>query len=260
MGQHLLPNLPRTRKWNEVVELIKSDAEVQAVAAAAFEAAHLGLEEAARDPALAKATWLLTQLPLAARAADYLARLRELGLTTREAPSVMELVGAFSDAVDAHLRGTGGRTDLGEMAQMAAAETLTASLAQRTQSLFGSTAADVKRELAALATPKQFGDLSRDFFANLTRRYLASFLGRELSNHVGAGRRFANLAEHTEFNAALDHHCQQAARIVQDFAGTWFSKTNFEGGITPEKAQGFVHVALKKLRTELRKHKGGAER
>ena len=106
----------------------------------------------------------------------------------------MELVGAFTDAVDTHMRRDGGRTDLGEMAQMAAAETLTAVLGQRTRSLFGTSPGDIRRELAALATTEQFGTLARGFFAELTRRYLTFFLSRELSNHVGGNRRFANVS------------------------------------------------------------------
>ena len=61
------------------------------------------------------AAWLLTQLPLAARDPNYVRRLTDLGLNVTAAPSVVELLGAFSDAVDGHMRRTGRRTDLGEM-------------------------------------------------------------------------------------------------------------------------------------------------
>lgn len=258
MGHIRLGRLPRTRRWDQVVELIKSDGDTPAIASATLEAAHLGLEDAAGDDALSHATWLLTQLPLAARESDYPARLRALGLATEGPPTVLDLVGAFSDAVDAHVRQSGRRTDLGEMAQMAAAETLAATLGEKTHSLFGTAPDDVRRELGTLATSRQFGTFARDFFSRLVNRYMSFFLSRELSNHVAAGRRFANMDGHTEFNAALDLHCRQAARIVEEFAGGWFSKTNFEGGITPEKVRGFVYVALTKLRAELRKR--GEER
>ncbi|SRR5713101_1159058 len=251
MGHLRLGELPRTRKWNQVVELIKSEVNVERVAAATLDAAEKGLRQAADDEGLSRATWLLTQLPLAARDPRYVERLTELGLPVGGTPQTIELVAAFSDAVDAHMRREGGRSDLGEMAQMAAAEALTAILSQRSRSLFGTTAADVQRELGALATPKQFGLLARHFFARLMRRYLSFFLSRELSNHVGGSRRFENVSAHSEFDQALDLHCSQAAHIVEEFSGSWFSKTDFEGGITPEKARHFGHVALKKLRAEL---------
>jgi len=95
-----------------------------------------------------------------------------------------------------------------------------------------------RSELGALASAKQFGALARDFFGGLTRRYLTFFLSRELSNYVGGDRRFANAGDLAEFNAALDLHCRQASRIVEEFAGGWFSKTNWERGITPDDARG----------------------
>jgi hypothetical protein len=69
---------------------------------------------------------------------------------------------------------------------MGAAESLTAVLAERTTSLFGSTAEDVRRELSRLRTPANFSLLARDFFARLTERYLTYFLSRELSNQLGS--------------------------------------------------------------------------
>ena len=259
MGHLRLHELPRTRKWDQVVDLIKSDGDAAEIAAASLDAADRGFRQAAEDEGVARATWLLTQLPLAAKDPNYVERLAALGVDVSGAPSLIELVGAFTDAIDSHMRQSGGRTDLGEMAQMAAAETLTSVLGQRTQSLFGTSAEDVRRELAGLATKKQFGDLARDFFASVTRRYLGFFLSRELSNHVGGDRRFANISEHTDFNNALDLHCRQASKIVEDFAGSWFSKTNWEEGITPDHAKRFAWVALKKLRAELKKG-GGTER
>jgi hypothetical protein len=257
MGHIRLGELPRTRKWAQVVELIKRDGDAPAIAAAALDAAEKGFQQAAEDEGLGRAAWLLTQLPLAARDENYLDRLRALGVTVDGAPGLAELVGAFTDAIDTQMRRAGGRTDLGEMAQMAAAETLTKILGERSRSLFGTSPGDVQRELAALGTTKQFGTLARDFFGRLTRRFLTFFLSRELSNHVGGERRFASMAAHAEFNAALDLHCREASKIVETFAGSWFSKTNWERGISPEDARGFAWVALKKLRAELRKGGGG---
>ncbi len=259
MGHLLLGDLPRTRKWDQVVEFIKSDGDVAQIATASLVASDAGFRRAANDNGVAQVVLLLTRLPLAARAADYVQRLAELGVNVTDAPSLTELVGAFTDAADENMRRSGGRTDLGEMAQMAAVETLTSIIGHRTQSLFGSSPEQVREELATLATKKQFGYLASNFFAGLTRRYLSFFLSRELSNHVGGNRRFANISEHDEFNQALHLHCYQASQIVREFSGAWFSKTNWEQGITAENARRFAAVALKKLRSELKKG-GGTER
>ncbi len=224
------------------------------IAAKTLDAAKLGLEEAASDPALVHSFWLLTQLPLCARADDFVAALNKAGITVTSTPTLLELIGGFADAVDDHVRRTGGRTDLGEMAQMGAAESLSSLLRDRTASMFGTTPDMVRSELAALATKKQFSTLARDFFGTLTERYLAYFLSRRTSSQ------FKSVPDNREFREALSSHCRQASKIVEEFAGSWYSKANYEGGITPRKAANFVHVALTKLRKELEKGAGDASR
>jgi hypothetical protein len=224
-----------------------------------MDASRRGLAAAASDPGLVYTVWLLTQVPLAARGEDFVDRLRKLGLGVSDAPGLLEVVGAFTGAVDAHLRHNGGRTDLGEMAQMAASEALVALGSPSNASLFETTAADVQQAIKSLSTNKQFSTLAREFFTRLSRKYLTYFLSRELSNYVSADGRFSNIDRHAEFNQGLDLHCREASRIIEEFSAGWYSKSNFEGGITEEKAAGFVHVALKKLRAELSKGEPAGE-
>src|SRR5262249_20313773 len=95
-------------------------------------------------------------------------------------------------------------------------------------------------------------NLSHDFFARFTQRFLTYHLGRELANHVGEGKRFASPTEHSEFIDQLGVHCRQAALIVKQFAGDWYSKANFEGGINPTRVKDFLHGEIGKLRRELK--------
>jgi hypothetical protein len=248
MGHIRLGRLPRTHKWQEVVRLLGADTGTGKVAAATLDASKAGLQNAARDAALVHSFWLLTQLPLCARKADFVGELGKLGISVADKPTVLDLVGGFSDAVDDHIYRQGGRTDLGEMAQMGAAESLASVLGERTETLFGSE--DARQELARLATPANFSLLARDFFSRLTERYLTYFLSRELSNKL------SGVSANREFRKALELHCRQASKILETFAGEWFSKANYRGGITPRKAAGFVAHAMDKLRAELQQ---GAE-
>ena len=259
MGHIRLGTLPRTRKWIQVLDLIGDGAGTPDVAAATMDASQGGLISAEKDPGLVYTVWLLTQVPLAARSNDFVARLRKLGLDVSDSPSLLEVVGAFTGAVDAHLRRTGGRTDLGEMAQMAASEALTALGTPVNASLFETTAADTQQTIKSFSTTKQFSTLAREFFTRLSRKYLSYFLSRELSNYVSGDGRFSNIDRHAEFNQGLDLYCRQASRIIEEFSGVWFSKCNFEGGITQAKAARFVHVSLKKLRAELAKGEPAGE-
>ena len=253
MGHVRLGNLPHTRKWEQVVALIEGGASASQIANATISAAEQGLNLASEDQGLVESLWLLTQLPVAARSGDFSAALQDAGLDVSDNPGLMEIVGAFSDAVDDCLSNNGDRSDLGEMAQMAATETISKTIGDRTQSLFGTTPEDVKIAFSKLATQKQFGVFTRDFFARLTTKVLNYYLSRALSNHVGEGERFTTLAQQSEFSNALDLHCREASRIVEQFSGEWFSKTNWEKKrIAREDAGGFTHVAMKKICSELK--------
>jgi len=252
MGHLRLGKLPRTQKWSEVVALLKDKTtSVEEIAAASIEASKAGLTRAAGDPALAHAFWLLAQIPLSARRESFPEGLRALGLSVGDDPSVLEVATALSGAIDSSRAGKRWSSDIGEMARLAATESLSALASATTGNLFTKGARETQEAFKPLSTQRNFGILARDFFSRFVRRYLTYYLSRELPNHVGPDGRFKSVREHTEFNQALDLHCRQTARIVQDFAGGWFGKTDFEGGITREKAGGFVHVALRKLRDEL---------
>ena len=257
MGHIRLGTLPKTQKWNQVVSLISGGADIEQIAAASADAAEHGLERASLDEGLAHAFWLLTQVLQAARQANFSERLWELGLTGLSSePTLFEIVAAFTRAVDGHVREHGKRTDLGEMAQHAASETLASLAGRELPSLFGPTATDVQQALAKLGTSDRFSIVARDFFSRLTSRSLGYFLSRELSKHVGPNRRFAAVGDHSDFNAALDMHCREASQIIKEFSGGWYGKTlQREKQISREDARKFAHVALKKLRAELRKRR-----
>ena len=143
------------------------------------------------------------------------------------------------------------RSDYGVLAQKSAVESLHAIAAREMNDMLTPEPEQAQQALARLGREKEFGLLARDFFARLTRSHLNFYLHREMSSHVGAGRRFTSIQEHAEFEQALDLHCREAARIVQDFAAQWYTKHLDEGGIDVAKAGRFVHVAAKKIRDEL---------
>ncbi len=251
MGHTRLGVLPRTRKWIQVVDLIESEANVEEIASATMDAAKRGISESVFDQGLVYSFWLLTQIPLAAREEDFASALWDIGLSVPSKPELLEIVTAYTNAVDEYVSKRGVRSDVSEMAVMAAAECMTTLVSDRTKTLFDTSPEEVKSAFHEYSKTKQFGYLSKQFFARFVNRYLSYFLSHELSNHVGGDRRFSNIDSHKEFSDALELHCQEAAYIVQDFSGSWYSKTVYEGGISRDKAANFLFVALKKLSTEL---------
>lgn len=258
MGHIRLGSLPRTRKWGEVVGLIAGGAGTAQVANATINAAEQGLGFAVKDKGLIETIWLLTQLPVAARSQDFAAALRECGVSVSDSPSLPEIVAAVSEAIDGKMPDNRGRTDLGEMAQMAAAETITDVIGGRSHGLFGTAAEDIQREFSKLATNKQFSIFAKDFFARFTTKCLDYFVSRALSHHLGEGRRFTTLAEQSEFSKALKTHCREASKIVEEFSGGWFSKTNWEtkGEISRKDIAAFTSYAMTKLVSELKQGAG----
>jgi hypothetical protein len=249
-----LGDLPRTRKWTQVVGLIQGGAGTGQVANATINAAEGGLGIAAKDTGVVETIWLLTKLPLAAQSENFAAALRDCGLSVSDTPSLVEIVGAMTDAVDAKMPNNKGRTDLGEMAQMAAAETLTEVIGGRTKSLFGTTPEDVQQAFSKLATNKQFSIFAKDFFARFTNKCMNYFLSRALAHQVGEGQRFTTLSQQAEFSQALETHSREAAKIVEEFSGGWFSKKNWDtrGAISREDIAAFTGYAMTKLVAELK--------
>ncbi|CEF48208.1 unnamed protein product [uncultured bacterium] len=255
MGHVRTGPLPRTRKWVRVVGLVTGGAGAPQVATATLNAADQAFARAANDVGVVEAVWLLMQLPLAARSDDFAAALHGCGLDVSDSPGLLEVVGATADAIDARMPNCKGRTDLGEMAQTAATETLTRVVGGRLNGLFGTGPQEVRAEFARLATPKQFGILARDFFAGFVNKCLGYHLSKALPEQVGEGKRFRTLAQHAEFTRALDQHCREAAVRVEEYAGDWFSKHNWQTGgqISRADVAAFTAYAMTKLTGELRR-------
>jgi hypothetical protein len=238
MGHVRLGVLPRTKKWDRVVQDLRLGADVGAIANAAADAAETSLRNASTDTAFLQTFWLLTQLPFAARSSFFARDLRDLGIPINDRPSLMDIGSAFSDAVDQHAREHGGRTDLGEMAQMAAVESVTSLVGARLPSLFEPSPDEVQRALGRFASGEHFSVLARDFFARLTQRSLNYFLSRELNRHIGAGERFKDDIERREFDASINRHCWEASRIIEQFAGGWYGKNIYQrDGLTRESVR-----------------------
>src|SRR4051812_18553579 len=217
MGHQRLGTLSRSREWQQVIALLSNGANLEAIAAAASRAAETSMIDASADPAVRFPFWLLTQIPLAAREDDFASALRRLGIRVSSDPSLAEVTSGMMDAIDAGVSRLRGQTDFGEMAQLCAAESLAAVAGSEVGDMFGPNDR-VKSSFAALASVKQFSVLARDFIARLARRHLSYFLSRELSAHVGRGRRFSSVREHRTFEEALDLHCRETSRIIKEFS------------------------------------------
>lgn len=255
MGHIRLGPLPKTKEWEEVVDLLRTRAPIGTVARASAAAAREGLRQAELDPGLAESFYLLAQLPRAARSETFSAPDDPLRALSRSG-TLVDLGAAFAQAIDVRLDGNRRRTDVGEIAELAAVETLMDVVGRRLPSLIAAEPDDVRKALAGFEPKSQFAKLARVFFARFTERYLAYYLSRELAAHVGSDARFEGVEDHSAFNDGLRRHCYEASAIVGEYAGAWRSKKLWEGDLTRQQAKRFTRHAVKKLRAELQRREG----
>lgn len=247
MGHIRLGQIPKTQSWNEVLDLLDCKASSSEIANAAFKAIRSGLKTGADDPGLIEAFYLITQITQAARSPNFTQSLRMLGLDIADNPTLLDLSTAFTEALDNHLAQSPNRTDLSEIAHRVAIDSLMNMAAENSMDLFQSQTIDVQKSLKQYSTHKGFSYFSRQFFANLFNRYIQYYLSRAVPLYTGPGKKFESLGKTEAFNKALSLHCYQTALIVEEFSGGWYGKQNFRGGITREKASGFMAYAMKKL-------------
>lgn len=263
MGHTRLGRIPKSKKWNAVVETITGIGEatnydtdvfidnIDLIAKQTLEAADGGLRAAIHDTGLQYTFFLLTQIALAARTDNWLGRLGDLGINLSSDSSFHDLAVEMQMAVDDYVYRRGRQTDISEMAQQAAGEALTALTATRAVTLFGSGADELKDAVSSLSTKNGFSDLGQKFFGVFTARFLNFYLSRVTATYLGNSS-LTQIGDISRFDDALRLHCEQSARIVRDFCGEWYSKTEFTKRIDLENTAGFIAVAVKKLQAELR--------
>ncbi len=261
MGHTRLGEIPKSRKWREVVEqitgagladgVVPTAADMTGIAAKTLDAAQKGLEKAVADAGVRYTFFLLTQLALAARSPDWEAALGRHGIRLANDSTLFDFTAEVQYAIDRHVgRSPSGATDLSEIAQQSAGEAITSLVGMRTESLFGGSSTDVQDAMRSLSTRKGFGELGQRFFGRFIARFLNFYLSRMTAAQVGSAR-LQDMGDVAQFNEALRTHCDQSARIVRDFCGTWYSKTEYEQGINPENSSRFLAIAMKKLHSEL---------
>lgn len=269
MGHQRLGDIPKTQKWDQVVAKIAgsrssssgagsgSGAPLTAVSDIAKEillSAEGGLAEVKQDPSFSYTVFLLTQIVLAARQDDWQQRLQELGIVLSPEATVFELTGQLHEVIDKYRRKHRGSVTIGEMAQQAAGEAITSLAKDNAITLFGSGRDELQQAIRKLSTRAGFSDLGQHFFGSFTARFLDFYASKIVPKQAGQPG-FQSASEFNEFRRSLFQHCHQSAKIVHDFCGQWYSKTEWEKGIDLHNSAGLVTHAIDKMRDELGKQR-----
>ncbi len=255
MGHIRLGRLPKTLRWTQVVELLDTAPEdAPNIAAAVAAAAEHRLRQLSDDPSLRYCFWILTRVAWASRGERFVQDLSRIGIEVRADASTLTFISSLTEHIRRELASETDSGHFTELSSLALRRALTETVGEQGPSLFGTSLEDLQRAFRTSSTSHQFGLLSRRFFGDFLARTLRSFIDRDLSQHVGGGGQLAGIGESLEFTRALDVYARQSARIVENFAGGWYSKHNWEskGEVSLDDAQKFVAVALRKLRMELK--------
>ncbi len=250
MGHLRLGNLPRTQRWKQVISLLENGANLHELANASFRASLTGLDRVPADPGFLSVLNEIIGLATASREKDTESALRQAGIDSAAQTSSFGFLSAVAQRFSDQLSQVYPRSDVGKIAQDAFLESLTKNVKGKTGSLFGET--EDAKSLTAAFKGNQFKLLMHEFYAGFTSRYLSYYLSRELPHHVGGGKRFANIDEHSEFTRQFDLYCRQMVRITDEFTPGWIGKAIYEGDTGAEAVRRYAHVAFKKLASEFR--------
>jgi hypothetical protein len=248
MGHLRLGHLPRNQRWKQVIGLLENGADLPELADASFRAALTGFDRVPSDPGFLSVLNSIVELATASRNKDVVNALQQTGIESAAHTSSFAFLSAVVETLSGRLCKVYPRSDVGKIAQDAFLESLTRHVKGKTGSLFGE--AEDAKSLTAAFRGSQFKSLMHDFYAGFTSRYLSYYLSRELPHHVGVGKRFANLDEHSEFTRQFDLYCRQRVRITDEFTPGWIGKAIYEGDTGADAVRRYAHVAFKKLASE----------
>jgi hypothetical protein len=250
MGHIRLGELPKTKQWSQVVALIDDpSADISQVAAAIIKAAEQAYRVAGDDPGLVESLRAMAFLADASRRDDFRQALIEHGFPMQGGDDALSFLRSVFQETERRFGPTGSRTIFTEFALSALQESLTETVGAQTGSLFLTGVDDMRDAYRAFSTQRGFSKLARLFFARLLSRSLRYFSDHEAANRLGGRGRLRDQSDIRVFNEAVDRYAFEAARIVEDYAGGWYSKGRWLGGV--ERTEGLAAVAMRKIADEL---------
>ncbi len=253
MGHTRLGTIPKSRKWRDVIRLLDgmpphsvgvAPSYVEELAARIATAADAGFRDSAADPVVSS-----TYLALVTFAKTSRGDLGPPAPSSTQSGGYLELVQTFRRLLD---QATSQSTDLGEIAKRAATRAVAAELRPTQEALFAGTAESIGLAMQRMRSSRGIGRLSQRFFGYFAAGYIGFFVSRMptlLPVRSDLGTPHAMQA----FSKALEEHCLESARIVREFSSDWTSKTIFARELDGASTTRFLHVAFRKLRTELQK-------
>lgn len=251
MGHERVGALPKSKQWRQVVHGLSSLAShpgrVDAVAVDTLGLVRDRFRALQNDASVQSSFAFLVRLAVAARNGGVPALVGSTKTQAEVAPIVVAM------ALKRHVALSIDNIEHGALSQEAAVDAVAKWHAARKEggqdSLFEGDLAD--DPWGTLGGGAGFCELSRQYFASLTERYLNYFLEREAASALGNIQ--TRQAVHDELRAHVDtvsQHAFETALITQSFAAGWFTANAVDGVPTDDQIGRFVAHAMGKMRGE----------
>lgn len=253
MGHIRVGRLPKTKKWTQVVEAIKADEkQLSRIANETIEATGRDISKLSDDPSVYYPFFILSQIISKIDSKNFFDELNKLGINSHDITSTLDFINRISEFVQEEIRKNGNPKDLvSEIALKAFTESLTRVSFGESQSIFGSSIEDIRKAISKYKSPERFAELARIYFSTFLNRYLQYYLSKETSNLVNPEYGFQNIGHLNGFDESIKTYSFQSSKIIEDFAGGWFSKKKWLGELNENEIRSFLYVAFKKLKAEL---------
>ena len=254
MGHIRIGMLPKTRKWQEISQLIAgmytSETEIADIAQQTIQNVRSQFRHIEQDNGVLRAFQFLICLAVASREEKPQTRMFEYGIDLPDELTPFSIAKAVGEYVEMEKESC----EYAEIAQQAAGDAISIWHEENqssTKNLFAflEDPFEVWRKAGSGAG---FCELSRLFFSKFTQRYLNYYLERVVSATL------ASVEKSNEFEQQLEKHVDtislhafETAKITQSFAAAWFNKRAKEGIPTGKEIKGFLSHAFDKLRDEL---------
>lgn len=261
MGHIRLGRLPKRWQWPQLFESAELWAPDPAgIAAGITSAAADDLSSLRQRPdVIAFRIWLVGQLGDAALGDDFALRLQRFGVPSLAQNSPIAFVAAIT-RVRPPTRFPAEHSIFDAIATSSLRDALSHHFSMRTESLFDAQARTLKRHSAELAQPRVFASVTRRFLSSFTSRLIRYVADRELSSSLSTDGPLRDSGDVLQFEQRLNAYCYDMSRIVEDFAEGWFAKRRYQEGVavTPDLADQFATLALRKLQMELESANSGS--
>lgn len=246
MGHERLGALPRSKRWEEIIDYLadyseSSQKDVGDIAKKTIQNVRSRIPDIKDDPGIKAAFEFLIHLSLEQRKENVSNKSDKIDLPDN--PTPLHLIKSANKWIEQNK----GSEEYSRLALNALSDAITAwhkNHQTNQSSLFesGDNSYDIWKDAGK---GSGFSELSRNFFSSFVKRYLNYFLEREASTQI------KRIEDRDKFADAVARHSYETAKITQSLAAGWFNKHTKNKIPSQKEINDFLDFSFSKINEEL---------